>query len=192
MIYNRHPYRIFLQLSPLHNQSLRIFGLLHATLQQNDYSSSSFFSQPCVLKRKSRSFNADGITMQILVVPIIIPSLIEACYECPNAIPSYALFMRSPNRSLSFKYWSYTKKDQQKKKNNNNTTIYKNLSRPTDTGSIPNSVQIGWEICGEMSAWRFLFLSRQWPWMKVKLVQTGTKVYSSVSSIIIVSSKDIG
>ena len=42
MIYIRHTYRTSSQSSPLHNQPSSKFELFHATLQQNDFTSSTF------------------------------------------------------------------------------------------------------------------------------------------------------
>ena len=48
-IHIRHTYRTSLKLSSLHNQSSRTFALLHATLQQNDCTSSSFLRNSVTL-----------------------------------------------------------------------------------------------------------------------------------------------
>ena len=74
-IYIGSTYRIYLQLSPLHNQSEQKFGLLHATLRQNDWRSSSFFVS--LWFRVKAQVIHSSIKLKSLVTFIIIPSLKE-------------------------------------------------------------------------------------------------------------------
>ena len=58
-IHIRHTYRTSLKLSSLHNQSSPTFALLHATLQQNDCTSSSFLRNSVTLTEGHSHSNWD-------------------------------------------------------------------------------------------------------------------------------------